>query len=45
MAQTFPESLGFRDGTASVHTSRTVMLGYLPLVLLAPGPPRGCPAF
>ena len=28
-----PESLGFRDGTSSVHTSRTMMLGELSLVL------------
>jgi Putative inner membrane protein (DUF1819) len=27
-----PESLGFREGTSSVHTSRTVMLGELSLV-------------
>jgi hypothetical protein len=28
-----PESLGFREGTSSVHTSRTMMLGELSLVL------------
>ncbi len=28
-----PESLGFREGTSSVHTSRTMMLGELSIVL------------
>jgi hypothetical protein len=28
-----PESLGFRDGTSSVHTSRTMMLSELSLIL------------
>ena len=28
-----PESLGFREGTSSVHTSRTTMLAELSLVL------------
>ena len=32
-ATTFPESLGFRSGAASVHTSRTMMLQELTLVL------------
>ncbi len=32
------ESLGFRDGTTSVHTSRTMMLGELSLVLEHVGP-------
>jgi hypothetical protein len=30
---TFPESLGFRAGASSVHTSRTMMLAELTLVL------------
>jgi hypothetical protein len=29
----FPDSLGFRDGATSVHTSRTMMLGELSLLL------------
>ncbi len=29
----FPESLGFREGTTSVHTSRTMMLDELSLLL------------
>src|SRR5262249_42684115 len=29
----FPDGLGFRDGAASVHTSRTLMLAELSLVL------------
>ena len=33
-----PKSLGFRDGTSSVHTSRTIMLGELSLVLEHVGP-------
>ena len=33
-----PESLGFREGTSSVHTSRTMMLGELSLVLEHVGP-------
>jgi len=33
-----PEALGFRDGTSSVHTSRTMMLGELSLVLEHVGP-------
>lgn len=32
-SRTFPESLGFRDGTSSVHTSRTMMLAELSLLL------------
>jgi hypothetical protein len=32
-ARQFPESLGFRDGITSVHTSRTMMLGELSLLL------------
>jgi hypothetical protein len=34
----FPESLGFREGTSSVHTSRTIMLNELSLVLEHVGP-------
>ncbi len=37
-AAPYPESLGFRDGTSSVHTSRTMMLGELSLVLEHVGP-------
>lgn len=37
-ARTLPESLGFRNGTSSVHTSRTMMLGELSLVLEHVGP-------
>jgi hypothetical protein len=33
-----PESLGFREGTSSVHTSRTMMLSELSLVLEHVGP-------
>ena len=33
-----PESLGFREGTSSVHTSRTMMFGELSLVLEHVGP-------
>ena len=33
-----PQSLGFREGTSSVHTSRTIMLGELSLVLEHVGP-------
>jgi hypothetical protein len=33
-----PASLGFREGTSSVHTSRTMMLGELSLVLEHVGP-------
>jgi hypothetical protein len=33
-----PESLGFREGTSSVHTSRTMMLGELSLILEHVGP-------
>ena len=33
-----PASLGFREGTTSVHTSRTMMLGELSLVLEHVGP-------
>ena len=33
-----PESLGFREGISSVHTSRTMMLGELSLVLEHVGP-------
>ena len=32
-AKQLPESLGFREGTTSVHTSRTMMLGELSLLL------------
>lgn len=32
-ARTVPGTLGFREGTSSVHTSRTMMLGELSLVL------------
>lgn len=34
----FPETLGFRDGSASVHTSRTMMLDELSLVIEKVGP-------
>ncbi len=33
-----PESLGFREGKSSVHTSRTMMLGELSLILENVGP-------
>ena len=32
-ARQFPQSLGFREGTTSVHTSRTIMLDELSLLL------------
>jgi len=38
LKQKMPESLGFREGISSVHTSRTMMLGELSLVLEHVGP-------
>jgi len=40
-----PESLGFRNGTSSVHTSRTMMLEELSLLLDKVGPDKAADAY
>ena len=40
-----PESLGFRNGTSNVHTSRTMMLEELALLLDKVGPDKAVDAY